>query len=46
MRGNSVSDIAQHVAVSGRVEIEDLDWNLARTYGLTEREVENLKFVS
>src|SRR3569623_269714 len=41
MRGNSVSDIAQHVAVSGRVEIEDLDWNLARTYGLPEREVEN-----
>lgn len=39
-----MSDIAQHVAVSGRVEIEDLDWNLARTYGLTEREVENLKF--
>lgn len=44
MRGNSVSDIAQHVAVSDRVEIEDLDWNLARTYGLTEREIENLRF--
>ncbi len=39
-----MSDIAQHVAVSDRVEIEDLDWNLARSYGLTDLEVENLKF--
>jgi rubrerythrin len=39
-----VSDIAQHIAVSDRVEIEDLDWQLARKHGLTEREVESLKF--
>ncbi len=39
-----VSDIAQHVAVSQRVDIEDLDWNLARVHGLTPREIENLKF--
>ena len=40
----NVSDIAQHIAVSDRVEIEDLDWELARRHGLTEREVESLKF--
>lgn len=39
-----MSDIAQHVAVSGRIDIEDLDWDLARKHGLTELEVENLKF--
>ena len=39
-----MSDIAQHVAVSQRVDIEDLDWELARKVGLTPREVENLKF--
>jgi rubrerythrin len=39
-----VSDIAQHIAVSDRVEIEDLDWDLARKHGLTEREIESLKF--
>ena len=39
-----MSDIAQHVAVSDRVEIEDLDWDLARKHGLSEREVESLKF--
>jgi rubrerythrin len=39
-----VSDIAQHIEVSDRVEIEDLDWDLARKHGLTEREVESLKF--
>jgi rubrerythrin len=39
-----VSDIAQHVAVSDRVEIEDLDWELARKHGLSELEVDNLKF--
>ncbi len=40
----NVSDIAQHIAVSDRVEIEDLDWDLARKHGLTEREIESLKF--
>jgi rubrerythrin len=39
-----VSDIAQHIAVSQRVEFEDLDWALARRVGLTPQEVENLKF--
>jgi len=39
-----VSDIAQHIAVSDRVEIDDLDWGLARKHGLTEREIESLKF--
>jgi len=39
-----VSDIAQHIAVSDRVEIDDLDWGLAREHGLTEREIESLKF--
>jgi len=39
-----VSDIAQHIAVSDRVEIEDLDWDLARKHGLSAREVESLKF--
>ncbi len=39
-----VSTIAQHIAVSQRVEIEDLDWELARKHGLTPKEIENLKF--
>jgi rubrerythrin len=39
-----VSDIAQHIAVSGRVEFEDLDWALARKVGLTEQEIESLHF--
>jgi rubrerythrin len=39
-----VSDIAQHVAVSQRVDIEDLDWELARKSGLTDREIESLRF--
>ncbi len=39
-----MSDIATHIAVSDRVEIDDLDWQLARAHGLSEREVESLKF--
>ncbi|HTR49446.1 MAG TPA: hypothetical protein VMJ10_01990 [Kofleriaceae bacterium] len=39
-----MSDIAQHIAVSQRVEIEDLDWALAKKVGLTEREISSLKF--
>jgi rubrerythrin len=39
-----VSDIAQHVEVSDRVDIADLDWELARKHGLTPREVESLTF--
>jgi hypothetical protein len=44
MRTKQVSDIAQHVAVSNRVEFEDLDWDAARKAGLTPTEVENLLF--
>ena len=39
-----MSDIAQHIAVSGRVDIDDLDWALARKVGLTQREIETLEF--
>jgi len=39
-----VSDIAQHIAVSQRVQIEDLDWELARKHGLSAAEVESLQF--
>jgi rubrerythrin len=39
-----MSDIAQHIAVSCRVDIEDLDWELCRKVGLTQREIETLEF--
>ncbi|HEY0254386.1 MAG TPA: hypothetical protein VGC41_22820, partial [Kofleriaceae bacterium] len=39
-----MSDIAQHIAVSQRVNIEDLDWELARKHGLSADEVESLQF--
>ena len=39
-----VTDIAQHIAVSDRVKIDDLDWALARRHGLSEREIESLEF--
>jgi rubrerythrin len=39
-----MSDIAQHIEVSQRVEIDDLDWALARKHGLSPKEVETLKF--
>lgn len=39
-----MSDIAQHIAVSDKVAIDDLDWDLARAHGLTDREIESLKF--
>jgi rubrerythrin len=39
-----VSDIAQHLAVSHKIEFEDLDWNLARKVGLTPQEVESLHY--
>jgi rubrerythrin len=39
-----VSDIAQHIAVSHKVEIEDLDWEAARQAGLTAHEIESLKY--
>jgi rubrerythrin len=40
----AVSDIAQHIAVSHKVEFEDLDWEKARKHGLTPREIESLKY--
>lgn len=39
-----MSDIAQHIAVSHKVEFEDLDWDTARKHGLTSKEIENLKY--
>ena len=39
-----MSDIAQHIAVSNKVEFDDLDWGLARKHGLTAREIESLKY--
>ena len=39
-----MSDIAQHIAVSHKVEFEDLDWELARKVGLTRREIESLTY--
>lgn len=39
-----MSDIAQHIAVSHKVEFEDLDWNAARKAGLTAQEIDSLKY--
>jgi rubrerythrin len=39
-----VSDIAQHIAVSQKVQFEDLDWNTARKVGLTRQEIETLAY--
>jgi hypothetical protein len=39
-----VSEIARHIQVSQKVEVEDLDWNLARRHGLTAHEVESLGY--
>jgi hypothetical protein len=39
-----VSDIAQHLAVSHKVEFEDLDWVTAKRIGLTEQEVDALLY--
>lgn len=37
-------DIQQHLAVSQKVSIDDLDWAAARAAGLSERERTNLEF--
>ena len=37
-------DIQQHLAVSQKVSIDDLDWAAARAAGLSERERANLEF--
>ena len=39
-----MSDIAQHLAVSQKIDIEDLDWATARRIGLTPQEVESLAY--
>ena len=39
-----MSDIAQHIAVSQRVQIEDLDWEKARKIGLSKQEIESLAY--
>ncbi len=39
-----MSDIAQHIAVSHKVQFEDLDWGTARKVGLTAHEIESLKY--
>jgi rubrerythrin len=44
MRASEVSDIAQHIAVSDKVKIEDLDWVTARKIGLTKQEIETLAY--
>ena len=39
-----MSDIAQHLAVSHKVEFEDLDWETAKKIGLTQQEVDSLLY--
>lgn len=39
-----MSDIAQHIAVSDKVKIDDLDWVTARKIGLTKQEIETLAY--
>lgn len=39
-----MSDIAQHVAASHKVQFEDLDWDKARRIGLTQREIESVAY--
>lgn len=39
-----MSDIAQHIAVSHKVNVDDLDWNTARNVGLTAQEIESLAY--
>ena len=39
-----MSDIAQHLAVSQKVDIEDLDWETARKIGLTQQEIDSLLY--
>lgn len=37
-----MSDIAAHLAVSQKVDFDDLDWALARKHGLSKQEIETL----
>jgi rubrerythrin len=40
----AVSDIAQHIAVSHKIQFEDLDWDTARKHGLTPQEIQSLHY--
>jgi len=40
----AVSDIAQHIAVSQKINFEDLDWDTARKVGLTQQEIDSLTY--
>src|SRR4051812_39848078 len=40
----AVSDIAQHIAVSQKVKFDDLDWDAARSAGLTKQEIDSLLY--
>jgi len=44
MRQPEVSDIAQHIAVSQKIQYDDLDWEAARKAGLTRQEIETLAY--
>src|ERR1700750_821408 len=44
MRAKAVSDIAQHLAVSQKVDFDDLDWNEARKHGISAEEIEMLSY--
>ena len=39
-----MSELAQHIAVSRKVDFDDLDWAAAKRHGLTDREVECLSY--
>ncbi|MEZ4368581.1 MAG: hypothetical protein R2939_20220, partial [Kofleriaceae bacterium] len=39
-----MSEIAQHIAVSRKVDFDDLDWASAKRHGLSEREIECLSY--
>ncbi|HEX4423512.1 MAG TPA: acyl-ACP desaturase [Kofleriaceae bacterium] len=39
-----MSDIAQHIAVSQKIQFEDLDWETARKVGLTKQEISSLAY--
>lgn len=39
-----MSELAQHIAVSRKVDFDDLDWAAAKRHGLTDREVECLGY--
>ena len=39
-----MSEILRHIQVSQKVEVEDLDWKLARRHGLTQNEIDSLGY--